>query len=184
LNRHDGPLAVALNAIACCCRDGWVADVSAALTHCHAIAAARLAAVTAAATAATAAANAASSSEVGAGEADASSSGEAAGLRARADGLAAELAVLATRRQETRGHVAVRVLPSGRPPLFVAQPLPSLIYVCGPQVHEDVARSAAKHYQKLAHKLARADPPFLARFLDKGNLETLGAKLHTVMENS
>ena len=51
------------------------------------------------------------------------------------------------------------------------------------QIHEDVARSAAKHYQKLAKKLSRADQAFVARFLDKGSLEMLGAKLHVVSED-
>lgn len=98
-------------------RDGWVSDVSAALTHCHAIAAARLADVSAAAQTAKEEAEK-DGKDREAHRENSSQEGEAEGekehrnthafvLHARATALNEELAVLTARRQKTRDYITV-----------------------------------------------------------------------------
>lgn len=98
-------------------RDGWVSDVSAALTHCHAVAAARLADVSAAAQTAKEEAEK-DGKDHEANRENGSQEGEAEGekehrnthtfvLHARANALNEELAVLSARRQKTRDYITV-----------------------------------------------------------------------------
>jgi len=99
-------------------RDGWVSDVSAALTHCHAIAAARLADVSAAAQTAKEEAER-DDEDHEANHANGKDGNEEDGekehrdthtfvLHARANALNEEVAVLTARRQKTRDYITVR----------------------------------------------------------------------------